>query len=433
MTTIGSTAIPALERLAALLPVDPCALSDQQVVDFLGRVSEVKRQIDALELAGAAELNRRSDPTPGGDSLAKRLGHKTTVQAVEAVTGASAKSARRLVTDIEELAKLPTVEAAVLDGRIGRESAQAIAGELKKAAEGADAGDVAAAEAELVALAVTAPADRVREEAQRRAAQLTPEIVEQRARQAHEKRYFWIGKEEDGLARVSGLLPVEYAATVRTVLDGFASPKRRVSFADAGEQTPADPRTIGQKYADGLRDVFAAQARLAHKLEVGGDHPTVWISTTEAELAAGKGLAFVSGSAEPTSMHVARKAACTGGLQEVVLTETGAFLRLGRSKRAFSRRQRRAMALRDGAECIIPGCKVPAYRCEGHHVLSWFDGGPTDVGNGVLLCPFHHDEVEKGPWHVRMVQGRPLVRWSYGGRTTEWRPIGADVPVPLST
>jgi hypothetical protein len=74
---------------------------------------------------------------------------------------------------------------------------------------------------------------------------------------------------------------------VRTVLDGFASPKRRVSVAAAAEQTPDDPRTIGQKYADGLRD-----------------------------------------------------------------------------------------------------------------------------------------EVENGPWRVRMVEGRPLVRWSYGGLTTEWRPVG---------
>ncbi|GAA4168615.1 HNH endonuclease signature motif containing protein [Gryllotalpicola koreensis] len=440
MTCIGSTAAAALTGLAALLPVEPSALSDQQVVDFLGRVSEVKRQVEALELAGAAELNRRSDPTPGGDSLAKRLGHRTTAQAVEAMTGSSGKTARKLVADLEDLAKLPAVEAAVLDGRIGREGAQAIAGELKKA-EGASAGEVAGVEAKLVELAVTAPADRVREEAQKLAAELSPETIERRAQEAFEKRYFWIGKEQDGLAPVSGKLPVEYAAKVRMVLDGFASPKRKVAFtetavgtdAGAGTDVPADSRTIGQKYADGLAEVFGAQARIADTLEVGGDHPTVWISTTEAELAAGKGLAFISGAAEPTSVQVARKAVCTGGLQEVVLTETGAFLRLGRSKRAFSRRQRRAMAVRDGGACIIPGCHVPGYRAEAHHVLSWFEGGATDVDNGVLLCPFHHDEVEKGPWQVRMVDGRPWVRWSYGGRTTEWQPVNPNAPVPLSS
>jgi len=435
MTFIGSTAVAALARLTALLPMDPCALSDQQVVDFLGCVSEVKRQVDALELAGVAEVNRRSDAAPGADSLAKRLGHRTAAQAVEALTGASGKSARRLVADVEELAKLPTVEAAVLDGRIGRDSAEAIAGELKKAAPGADAGDVEAAEARLVELASEAPADRVREEAQRLASRLTPESVEQRAKHAHEQRFFWIGKEEDGVARVSGLLPIEYAATMRTVLDGFASPKRKVSFRQSAgeqdEQSPRDSRTIGQKYADGLRDVFAAHARMADTLEVGGDHPTVWVSTTEAELAAGHGLAYLSGAAEATSVQVARNAVCTGGLQEVVLTETGAFLRLGRSKRAFSRRQRRAMAVRDGAECVIPGCRVPAYRCEAHHVVSWFEGGATDVGNGVLVCPFHHDEVEKGPWRLKMIGERPWVRWSYGGATTDWRPVNPVVPVPL--
>ncbi|WP_344776137.1 HNH endonuclease signature motif containing protein [Gryllotalpicola kribbensis] len=431
MSSVGSGASMALTQLAALLPVDPCTLTDQQVVDFLGRVSAARRQIEALELAGAAELNRRSDPAPGGDSLAKRLGHKTAAQAVEAMTGTSGKSARRLVADVEDLAKLPIVEAAVLDGRIGRESAEAIAGELTKAAEGVAPSEVAAVEAELVELAAAAPADRVREEAHKRAAHLTPDLVEQRAAAAHEKRYFWIGKEEGGLARVSGLLPVEHAATIRTVLDGYASPKRKVTF-EPGPQAPVDPRTIGQKYADGLRDVFAAHARDADTLEVGGDHPMVWVTTTEAELAAGTGLAFIAGSSEPTSVSVARKVACSGGLQEVVLTEAGAFLRLGRTKRGFNRRQRRAMVARDGGECIIPGCTVPAYRAEAHHVVSWLEGGPTDVDNGVLLCPFHHDQVESGPWQIRMVDGRPQVRWSYGGTVADWQAVTTSTQAPVS-
>ena len=432
MEFVGQSAALALQGLSAMLPLRACGLSDAQLVDFLGRVNEVKRQVEALELAGVAELNRRSDASPGADSLAKRLGHKTTAQAVEAMTGASGKSARRLVADVEDLAKLPVVEAAVLGGHIGRESAQAISSELKSAADAAAPSEVATVESELVELAVMMPADRLREVAHRRAAALTPEVVEERARVAHEKRFFWIGKEEDGAARVSGLLPVEYAATLRTVLDGYASPKRKVTFAE-GQQAPADPRTIGQKYADGLRDVFAAHARLADTLELGGDHPTVWVSTTEAELASGKGLAFFAGSAEPTSVQLARKMVCSGGLQEVVLTEAGAFLRLGRTSRGFTRRQRRAMVARDGAECVIPGCHVPAYRAEAHHVLSWFQGGPTDVDNGVLLCPFHHDEVEKGPWQIRMIDGRPWVRWSYGGKIIDWQPVNSNTPIPLSS
>jgi len=428
MSLIGSTAAAALSRLSVLLPVEPGALSDQQVVDFLRRVAEVKRHLEALELAGAAELERRSDPAPGGASLAKRLGHRTAAQAVEAVTGSTGAAARRLVATVGELAALPAVQAAVLEGRIGREAGRAIAGELAKAA-GAGSADLGAVAAELVELAQAAPADRVREAAQQRAAQLTPETVEERARQAHERRYFWIGRDENGLARVSGLLPVETAARLRTVLDGFASPKRTVTF-EPGADPHTDPRTIGQKYADGLGDVFAAHARDAGTLEVGGDHPTVWISTTEAELAAGRGLAALAGAAEPTTVQVARRAACTGGVQEVILTDTGAFLRLGRSKRAFTRRQRRAMALRDGTECVIPDCHVPAYRCEAHHVHSWLDGGPTDIDNGVLLCPFHHDQVENGPWQIRMTHGRPWVHWTYGTTTLDWRPVNPNTPIP---
>jgi hypothetical protein len=150
----------------------------------------------------------------------------------------------------------------------------------------------------------------------------------------------------------------------------------------------------------------------------------VWISTTAAELHSGSGLAFYAGTPEPVPVQEAQQAACAGGIQTVVFGTDGDVLNLGLEVRGFTKRQRRAIALRDGGTCIIPGCHVPAQWCEVHHVTPYQDGGPTNVCNGVLVCFFHHHEIDTGPWSIRMRNGIPEVRYAHGGTDTGWRPAG---------
>ncbi|WP_140011667.1 HNH endonuclease signature motif containing protein, partial [Nocardioides plantarum] len=61
----------------------------------------------------------------------------------------------------------------------------------------------------------------------------------------------------------------------------------------------------------------------------------------------------------------------------------------GRSQRLYNRHQRKAMALRD-TTCRASGCTIPAAWCEAHHLTPWSRGGPTDLDDGILLCPHHH-------------------------------------------
>jgi hypothetical protein len=35
-------------------------------------------------------------------------------------------------------------------------------------------------------------------------------------------------------------------------------------------------------------------------------------------------------------------------------------------------------------------------------MISWLDGGPTDLDNGVLLCGHHHRLIHIGEWEVRL-------------------------------
>ncbi|WP_394163018.1 HNH endonuclease signature motif containing protein [Galactobacter valiniphilus] len=80
---------------------------------------------------------------------------------------------------------------------------------------------------------------------------------------------------------------------------------------------------------------------------------------------------------------------CGGAVQFMASDEAGHPLRLGRAQRLFTAHQRKALIARD-LHCRAPGCALPAAFCEAHHLDPWHLGGATDVGQAVLLCPFHH-------------------------------------------
>jgi hypothetical protein len=60
---------------------------------------------------------------------------------------------------------------------------------------------------------------------------------------------------------------------------------------------------------------------------------------------------------------------------------------------------RRALEIRD-RHCQWPGCERPASKCDGHHVVHWIHGGPTDLDNLTLLCRRHHRMVHEGDWQL---------------------------------
>ncbi|MFN6541657.1 HNH endonuclease signature motif containing protein [Mycolicibacterium nivoides] len=66
----------------------------------------------------------------------------------------------------------------------------------------------------------------------------------------------------------------------------------------------------------------------------------------------------------------------------------GQVIGAGRSTRGISRRLRRALEHRDRC-CAVPGCGATR-GLHAHHIVHWEDGGPTDLDNLVLVCPYHH-------------------------------------------
>jgi hypothetical protein len=97
-----------------------------------------------------------------------------------------------------------------------------------------------------------------------------------------------------------------------------------------------------------------------------------------------------------------RMLACDAEILPAVLGSDSAILDLGTGTRLFTSNQRHTIGERDGHHCHSPGCEAPEKWCHAHHITNWADGGQTDVNNGVLLCPTHHDLIHHDNWQVRM-------------------------------
>ncbi|ORB64723.1 HNH endonuclease signature motif containing protein [Mycolicibacterium tusciae] len=79
---------------------------------------------------------------------------------------------------------------------------------------------------------------------------------------------------------------------------------------------------------------------------------------------------------------------------EVWFERDGQPLGAGRTTRTIGRRLRRALEYRHPM-CAVPGCSATR-GLHAHHIRHWEDGGPTEMDNLVLVCPYHHRAHHRG-------------------------------------
>jgi Domain of unknown function (DUF222)/HNH endonuclease len=79
---------------------------------------------------------------------------------------------------------------------------------------------------------------------------------------------------------------------------------------------------------------------------------------------------------------------------EVWFERSGEVIGAGRATRLINRRLRRALEHRHPA-CAVPGCGATR-GLHAHHIRHWQDGGPTELANLVLVCPYHHRLHHRG-------------------------------------
>ena len=125
------------------------------------------------------------------------------------------------------------------------------------------------------------------------------------------------------------------------------------------------------------------------------------------------------GTAAPPSLEA--RAGCDA---EVVALGSGAP-----ASKTLPPKLRRAVLLRDGHRCVVPGCTNRLW-LEVHHLVPRAAGGSNEAGNLATLCSTHHGLIHEG--NLRSVRGENCrLRW-FGrtgreiGRATH---VGRGAPV----
>ena len=281
-----------------------------------------------------------------------------------------------------------------------------------------------------------------------------PEGADRQAERRHEQRGVWVTPTWEGMVALQGLLEPEAGQTLLAALDPLTRP--------ANAQ---DERSGPQRRADALTELARRALEGGQLPQTGGVRPQLSVIVDLDSLLGGPGaIAGEGGWAGPLGPEACRRLACDGAVTRVLVTrhpgdrdhpdhdhpgydagpggdhqqqpttagsgvevgppaadqgEVQGWLRaamdrlppilggapsqplnVGRTSRVITPAQRSALAVRDGG-CVFPDCDRPLAWCEGHHLLHWLDGGPTDLANLALLCRAHHRAVHEGGWRLR--------------------------------
>jgi hypothetical protein len=182
-------------------------------------------------------------------------------------------------------------------------------------------------------------------------------------------------------------------------------PGRDGRGARTTERRDEDLRTPSQRRPDAFGEICRRWLDAADRPTVAGERPHVVVSV---DLRALRGEAGQSAELEdvgPVTAETARRWACDANVTRVVTEGRSEPLDLGRRTKVVPAPLRRAVTSRDHG-CRFPGCQRPPGWCDAHHVVHWADGGPTALGNLVLLCRPHHRMIHRG-FRVEMVDGAP--------------------------
>ncbi|GCE43526.1 HNH endonuclease domain protein [Rhodococcus wratislaviensis] len=219
----------------------------------------------------------------------------------------------------------------------------------------------------------------------------------------------------NGRMAVKGDLDAATGEMLLSALSGLSKPR-------PVQDGTKDPRTPGQRRADGFTELLRRYLDSGIAGEEGGERPHVSLHVTARDLAdraertareqqdaatsSGDTLFDLDGVAwtewmGPLSIKTARLLSCDSIYTPIVLDGNGAPLDLGDATRTVTKRQRKALVARDRG-CAFPGCGAPPSWCEGHHIVHWSEGGLSDMDNLLLLCGFHHRLLHHSDWEIVM-------------------------------
>ncbi len=400
---------------------DVSCLSAGDLLTAHEAVARLGRLTGALQSRFAGEIARRSTPDLPGGGLARQQGFGSAGAMVASVTGGSQAGAwrsieagRALMSEVapgvqplESLQssgaaapRYPAVARAALEGELSVDAAGLITAGLETLTDRVSSGQLHALEERLVGKAVGLGASEVRRLVANAVARADVAGLQERESRQYEQRFVTWTEDHSGMVTFAGRFDVVSAAPLRTVIEQMVTQQ----FRNRRDQDPLerDHRTVGQMRADALFEICRHALGCA-ETDRSGVRTTMVVRMDERDLRAGIGVGSIDGTVLPVSVGELRRVAGDAGIVPAVLGGTSEVLDLGRKVRIFTRAQRLALLERDGG---CAKCHAPPEHCEAHHIRWWEQGGPTDMGNGVMLCTRCHHDVHRHGWQIRAKAGR---------------------------
>jgi uncharacterized protein DUF222 len=352
------------------------------------------------EQAGPQELGG-----PLRHALADRL-RITRGEASRRVAEAADLGPRRALTG-ESLAPLLTATAAAQrDGSIDPAHVAVIRRFFHQLPEAVDLDTRACAEAQLAQLATQYRPDHFVGMARQLFDYLHPDGTYSDADRAR-RRGITLGKQgPDMMSRISGWLTPEARASLEAVLaktaaPGMCNPDDEFPVVDGPTDEDAvrrDTRSAAQRNHDGLNASLRALLASGKLGQHNGLPTTIIASTTLKELESAAGTAITGGGTRLPMSDLIRMA--RHAHHYLAIFDKGKALALYHTKRLASPGQRIVLYAKDRG-CTRPGCDVPGYWSEVHHVEEWATTHCTDVNTLTLACGSDHPLVEPGGWVTR--------------------------------
>jgi hypothetical protein len=358
-----------------------------------GRIVEIVAELDRDELCGAT----------GARSVAALVAWKT---------GSSLSNANTIATVARRLEAFPRCARGMREGRLSLDQVGAIA---QRAGDGSDE--------HYATLASCATVSQLRT-----ALKLEPR-PEPDARPAPQRSITKVTDEESTCWRIKlpHLDAAKFDAALQCHLDALIAEWKHDH--DNGDRAPDHRPPL-----PGTAEAFMRLVEAGWDAEVvrrpQGHHTTVVMHLDVKEKAASLHLGPLLSESE--RRYLMCDATC-----EAWFERDGVVIGCGRATRLINRRLRRALEHRHPT-CAVPGCGATR-GLHAHHIRHWEDGGPTELANLVLVCPYHHRMHHRGiititgpPDNLMVTDsaGRPLSAGSLARPPTRPPPAVAPCPGP---
>ncbi len=385
------------ERIGELAAVDPAGLPDPALLDRLKELTVLRDQLDAVIQATVQVVEaRQATVAETRLSTTSWLVRECRLARSEAVT--RVKTAQRAGLAEAAVAALGRGEIGLAHLRLITTALSDLPVEVRPVAEAT----LLEAAHQLDPSSLAYLVRRLRDT-------LDPDGSDEAALRRYDSRHLFVSETYDGMWAVNGMLDQETGALVGLALNALSAP-----------QGSDDSRDAPQRRCDALGELARRAIAAGELPESNGEPVQAVVTVPLATLQARLGSADLAPGG-PLTAADARRLACDAALIPVVLGSPSQPLDVGRSTPLWPVSIRRAAAVRD-RHCTFPGCTVPLWLCQLHHLLHWADGGPTSLHNSTHLCHRHHRVIHHDDWDVRRDPDGALIFTDPHGTEHRWHP-----------